>query len=225
MPDPITETPAVQQQNGAPPAGEVKPTTPAESEQQPNSKGWEAANKFKADAEATAKKLADAQKELDAYRSEKAAQEKAAAEKNGEWEKLYKDSEAKREAAEKRAADTEAEKVRLAKRSAVSTELLKLGLLDTDDINLIDLDSIQDDGKNAADVAKKFAESKPHKFGTGKSGTPPFPTPQANPGGAPAFDPLKVKASDVRSGKLTREQLLAVANSVNPEADSMGRVR
>ena len=98
MPDPTIETQATQQPSGAPPAGEVKPTTPAESTQQPNSKGWEAANQFKAELEATKAKLA-------AFETEKAGREKAEAEKKGEFEKLYKESEAKREAAEKKAAE------------------------------------------------------------------------------------------------------------------------
>ena len=201
--DPNTvTTPAVQQQNGAPPAASQQ-SAPAESEQ-PNGKGWEAAKQFKAELDTTKAKLA-------ALEADKSKREQDEAASKGQYEKLWKDEVAKRESVEQ-------QNLLLTKRGALATELNKLGL-DGSAANLIDLGTIENDGKNAGEVAKRFADA----FGKTKGGAP-FPTPTPTPGGASGVKvPSGLKAGDVAN--LDREQKQAVADSYFGNGGSGGFFR
>jgi len=197
--DPNNQPGAVQP--GIPAAG--APSAPVAEEQEKQTSGWKAAEQFKAEA-------LQARKELESLKAQQSKRDTEDAAKRGEFEKLWTEEKAKREASDARSA-------RIAKRAAIATEATKFGgLVDSDALRMFDLDSleIEDDGetvKGVSDFVKKAAEAKPYLFGKqGKSGSP-FPTPQANPGGGDNFDPKKVTAEDIRAGKLTSDQLKQVA--------------
>mgnify|MGYP001587805927 CR=1 FL=1 len=199
-----TTNQAIQQSNGAQPADGQKPAA-AESEEQKqsNGKGWEAAKAHKERAEQLAK-------ELETVKANQAKRDQDDAASRGEYQKLWTEEKNKREAIEQ-------ENARLVKRHALSTELQKLGIIDPDDINLIDLSELEIDGgkvKNVSAVAKSFLASKPHKFGKpGKTGQP-FETPSATPGRA---NPTPAEIGSIRIEdvhRMTPEQRKAYLSQV-----------
>jgi len=212
--DPIqnTDNTASQNSGSAQPAAAQQPDDAATEK---NSKGWEAAKAQKDRADALAR-------ELDSYKANQAKSDKERLEKQGEYQKLYEQEKSAREASEQKAA-------RAIKRSSLQAELSGMGLsFDPRVLDIAPLGDIELDGeraKNAAEVAKAFAESSPLLFGkTGKSGEP-FNTPTPNPGGGRSnFDPRKVRSSDVSS--LTPEQraeVAALAGGGSTKLDMFGR--
>lgn len=170
----ITTTPTTGQPNGtaagAPPAPQA--SAPAKEavheDEKSNSKGWEAAKQLKADLDAKTKELAE-------LRGKAEAADKAEAEKKGEWQKLYGDEKTRRESLEKSLAISQ-------KKSALSTAGLKLGLIDPDDIRLLDLDKlVVENGavKGVDEALADLAKSKPHLFAKDRTS---FATPRAIPG-------------------------------------------
>lgn len=128
-----------------------------------------------------------AEAELKKYREAESERDRKAKEEQGQWQTLYQQEKQAREQ-EKQAREELARKIETdSKRTALMVEGMKLGLVDSDALALIDLAKVKVEGDkvtNAADVLAEFKQSKPYLFGgTGKNGTP-FPTPQATPGGS-----------------------------------------
>ena len=171
-----------------------------------------------------------AERELEKVREQIKQAEDAKLAEKGEWQKLAQNRET--EAKELR---TKYEKAQIQNSLYVAGH--KADVKDVMDLaalaNLGDVD-VNDPRALVAAAEKAVADlktAKPYLFGTTQPPTTTpaadpktttYPTPQANPGGSEPFDPSKVTADDVRSGKLTREQLARVAgNGVG--VDFMGR--
>lgn len=147
-----------------------------------------------------------AEAELRKYREKEAKAEEERLKQKGEWEKLYAQEKAAREATEQKTA-------RILKRAALQDELRALDVKYAPQVlDIAPYDSLELEGesvKNVKDVAKAWVEGNPLLFHkNGKNGTP-FETPIATPGGAvPATIDIK---------KLTTPEQHAEARKRDPK--------
>ena len=160
-------------QHGVPPQpGTSQQSGGGSAEPDSNSKGHELAKHLQGKYDTALKELSD----LKAKVTEKETED---AKSRGQYEKLYTEEKTKRETVEQQFART-------VKINALLHEGHKLGLIDADTLNLIDLGSVAVEGgsvKNAPDVMAEFKKAKPYLFGHPNPKTETATTKPAIPGG------------------------------------------
>lgn len=229
MPDDPTNPPAGAQAgqpasgNPTPAADPNKAPTPAAAA--PEKAPAVADKAGEAERQSIRERAIAAERERDDLKAKLAKIEDDKLKESGKWQELATKLEA-----EKKSLESEVSRERV-ERSIVSAGATAGAKNPSDLIPFVKLDGL--DVTNAAAVQaavdKAVADltvSKPYMFGKSDGKSESFPTPQPNPGGE-TFDPRKVAAEDLYSGKLklTPDQLRQVQASggAAPKVDFMGR--